>query len=105
MQAKNDSGYCFGTQKVWCPNLTSLACLHCQKQLKIKTLIKDGMILILKFVFKKCCTAPIKNSSFKAKHIFLETKCKRSICLIYFDVYDAPAARHIHIVIQIQILY
>ena len=42
---------------------------------------KNGMILILKFAFEKCCTVPIKNSSFKAKHICLETECRWSICL------------------------
>ena len=37
---------------------------------------KSGMILILKFAFKKCCTVPIKNSSFKARRICLETEGK-----------------------------
>ena len=31
-----------------------LACLHYQKQLKTKVLIKNDIILILKFVFKEC---------------------------------------------------
>ena len=41
---------------------------------------KNSMILILKFALKKCCTVPIKDSSFKEKNICLETECKRSIC-------------------------
>ena len=45
------------------------ACLYCQKQLKTKVLIKNGIILILKAVL----IIPKKqNSAFKAKYIYLE---------------------------------
>ena len=33
-----------------------LACLYCQKQLKMKTVIKNGMIFIQKSLLKECCT-------------------------------------------------
>ena len=68
MQSKNDNGYCFGAQKVWCSNLTSLACLHL---LKTKILIKNGMILILKFAFKKCSTTYLSRINIKQNAINL----------------------------------
>ena len=47
IQPKNNSGYHFWVRNFWLPKSTFLACWYCQKQLKIKILIKNGIILIL----------------------------------------------------------
>ena len=43
------------------------ACLYCQKQLKTKVLIKNGIILKAVLIIPKK-----QNSAFKAKYIYLE---------------------------------
>ena len=48
-----------------------LACLYCQEQLKAKTLILNGIILILKSILKQHCTRK-QSSSFKANGICLD---------------------------------
>ena len=53
IQPKNDSGYRFRARKVFRPNSTFLAHLCCQKQLKTRSAIKNGIILILKSVLKE----------------------------------------------------
>lgn len=73
IQSKNDSGYHFGAQKVWHPNSPFLGCLYCQKQLKTKFLVKNGMIFILKSVLKECA---YKKDQLLQQSIFVYTKHK-----------------------------
>ena len=99
IQPKNDNSCCFGAQKVWYPNSTSLASLYWQKQLKTKILIKNGMILILKFVFTKCCTVPIKI--FQSKGYLSRVNIKQnandlSVCNIFRRLWCSGDLIHSH---------
>ena len=53
IQSKIDSSYCFCAQNVWHPIQLSLVYLYCQKQLKMRILIKNEIIHVLKSVLKK----------------------------------------------------
>ena len=46
----------FGCEKFGPHIQLFLACLYCQKPLKLKTLIKNGIILILKSLLKESST-------------------------------------------------
>ena len=48
----------FESEKFGAQTWLFLACQYCQKQLKTKNLIKDGIVCILKSVLKECCTVP-----------------------------------------------
>ena len=46
----------FGHGEIGAKILLFLACLYCQKQLKLKILLKNVIILILKSILKERCT-------------------------------------------------
>ena len=84
-----------------------LACLYCQKQLKTKILIKNGIILILKSVLlKERCTLQ-QSLSFTTKRICLNINRtqKTYLSAIFSDMCDTPTTWYIHIAAQTQVLY
>ena len=46
----------FGRQRFDTQIRSLLACPYCQKQLKMKIIIKNGTIFIQKSLLKECCT-------------------------------------------------
>ena len=60
IQTKNTAVTTSGCQHFGTRICFLLACLYCQKQLKTKIIIKNGIIFIQKSLFKERCTAKNK---------------------------------------------